>query len=224
MQPPATLSELSDRASQLAGLTLAELALQLGAPVPKDFSRDKGWGGVLLEQALGATAGSRPEPDFPQLGVEMKSLPISSSGAPLETTFVCVAPMKNMAGESWPTSALKKKLTHVLWVPILADKPLTPAQRQIGTPFLWQATPAQEQALRKDWEEHMELLALGQIEQVNAHLGEYLQLRPKAAHGRVKTEFIGEAGNKTQAQPKGFYLRTRFTQWILNEQFAPIQP
>lgn len=221
MHPPESSSILMQRATQLAGLTLAELAEQLNVEVPKDFSKDKGWGGMLLEQALGATAGSRPEPDFPHLGIEMKSLPISAQGTPQETTFVCVAPLTELAGQTWQTSAFRRKLAHVLWVPILAEKTLSPSERQIGTPFLWRATQAQEQALQKDWEELMELLALGQISQVNAHLGEYLQLRPKAAHGRVTTQAIGDQGEKILAQPKGFYLRTSFTQWILNEHFAP---
>lgn len=221
MNPPTSEQELIQRAHQLSGLTLAELAHQLGLEIPTDFSRDKGWGGVLLEQALGATAGSRPEPDFPHLGIEMKTLPISAMGHPMETTFVCVAPLTQMAGDRWHTSGFAKKLAKVLWVPILAEKGFSPAQRQIGTPFIWQASPAQEQALRQDWEELMELLALGQINSVNAHMGEYLQLRPKAANGRITKQALGEQGELIQAQPKGFYLRTRFTQWILNEQFAP---
>ena len=221
MQSPVSAEDLMQKANELAGLTLAELAHKLQRPVPDDFSHDKGWGGMLLEHALGASAGSRPEPDFPHLGIEMKSLPISAQGTPIETTFVCVAPMTQLTGQTWQTSALRNKLAQVLWVPILAEKSLSPAQRQIGSPFLWKASQAQEQALQKDWEELMELLALGQISQINAHLGEYLQLRPKAAHGKVTTEVIGAKGQKVQAQPKGFYLRTNFTQWVLNDHFAP---
>ncbi|MCM2680582.1 DNA mismatch repair endonuclease MutH [Echinimonas agarilytica] len=219
--PPNTAQELLHRAQQLAGLTLQELAQQLNIEVPHDFSRDKGWGGILLERALGATAGSRPEPDFPALGIEMKTLPISSIGQPLETTFVCVAPMKGMTGEHWETSALRHKLDHVLWVPILAEKHLSPAERQIGSAFLWRASAEQELALRQDWEELMELLSLGRVERINAHLGQFMQLRPKAANGSVKTDAIGANGELVQAQPKGFYLRTSFTQWVLRQQFAP---
>ena len=222
MLPPKTIAELQIRAIELSGLTLFELAQQLGQPVPGDFSRHKGWGGMLIEMALGASAGSKPEPDFPQLGIELKTLPISRSGQPLETTFVCVAPLLNLTGLTWQESALKLKLNHVLWVPVLAEKDLSPAQRQIGSPFLWKPSIKQETALKKDWEELTELIALGQIQDVNAHIGEYLQLRPKAAHGKVTTEALGPEGKKIKAQPKGFYLRTQFTQWLLLEQFAQI--
>ena len=221
MIPPKSADDLLQRAQQIPGLTLDELAEKLTITVPADFSKDKGWGGTLLERALGATAGSRPVPDFPNLGIELKTLPISAQGIPQETTFVCVAPLTNMVGEQWQQCALRKKIAHVLWVPILAEKNLSPAQRQIGTPFLWKASVEQEHALQQDWEELMALLALGQINEINAHLGEYLQLRPKAAHGRITKQALGASGQLIQAQPKGFYLRTAFTQWILAEQFAP---
>ncbi|MBD1388844.1 DNA mismatch repair endonuclease MutH [Neiella sp. HB171785] len=221
MPKPTSITQLADAARDLAGLSFADLAQQLQQPVPADFSRHKGWGGMLIELALGASAGSKPEPDFPDLGVELKTLPISATGQPLETTFVCVAPMTDACQQTWQTSALRKKLAHVLWVPVLADKGLSPAQRQIGSPFLWRPSAAQEQALQQDWQELTDLLALGKIQQVNAHLGEYLQLRPKAANGKIRTQAIGENGQQVWAQPKGFYLRTCFTSWILREQFAP---
>lgn len=80
-------------AQQLAGYSLGELAQLAGIPIPRDLKRDKGWIGILLEIWLGASAGSKPEQDFAALGVELKTIPIDSSGRPLETTFVCVAPL-----------------------------------------------------------------------------------------------------------------------------------
>ncbi|GGA71155.1 DNA mismatch repair protein MutH [Neiella marina] len=221
MPTPTSIAQLAASAHELAGLTFADLAQQLQQPVPADFSRHKGWGGMLIELALGASAGSKPEPDFPHLGVELKTLPISATGQPLETTFVCVAPMTDASQQTWQNSALRKKLAHVLWVPVLAEKALSPAQRQIGSPFLWRPSQAQEQALQQDWQELTDLLALGQVQQISAHLGEYLQLRPKAANGKIRTQAIGEHGQTVMAQPKGFYLRTCFTSWILRQQFAP---
>ena len=62
---PSNENELLQRAQALAGLTLAEIATDAGVMVPKDLTREKGWIGLLLEQVLGASAGSKPEPDFP---------------------------------------------------------------------------------------------------------------------------------------------------------------
>ena len=66
--PPRSEGELEQRASELSGLTLGALAERLGRAVPCDLKRAKGFIGTLLEQALGATAGSRAAPDFEALG------------------------------------------------------------------------------------------------------------------------------------------------------------
>ena len=66
--------------------------------MPPDLRRDKGWVGMLLEYWLGADAGSKAEQDFAHLGVELKTIPVDESGVPLETTFVCVAPLTGNSG------------------------------------------------------------------------------------------------------------------------------
>ena len=62
---PQTEQALLEKAQSIAGLTFGELADELNIPVPPDLKRDKGWVGMLLETALGATAGSKAEQDFP---------------------------------------------------------------------------------------------------------------------------------------------------------------
>ena len=221
-QAPTSIAELSSRAEALAGLTLGQLSAQIQQQAPTNLLRKKGWAGQLLELALGATAGSRPEPDFPHLGVELKTLPIDDNFKPLETTFVCVAPLTGITGMQWQDSGVYKKLRHVLWVPILASKQLPIAERQIGTPFLWQPNPQQEASLRQDWEEIMEQIALGNIQSLNGHTGEYLQLRPKAANGSKKTQAIGRQGQSIQTLPRGFYLKIPFTHGLLKNAFGLI--
>jgi len=214
-QGPATIDELMTRARGLAGLTVAALADRLGVDVPADLRRHKGWFGELVEQALGATGGSRPVVDFPALGVELKTLPVDAAGRPRESTWVCTAPLDGFVGETWETSGVRAKLQRVLWLPVLADQAVPLGERQIGTPLLWTMDPESEATLREDWEELSELMKLGQLEEVDARKGTWLQLRPKAASSKVTRWALGEAGEWVQANPKGFYLRTAFTRRLL---------
>ncbi|ADN74924.1 DNA mismatch repair protein MutH [Ferrimonas balearica DSM 9799] len=216
---PQSLDQLMDRAYAMAGLTLGEIAAQLGVTVPADLKRHKGWGGQLLELWLGASAGSRPEPDFPHLGVELKSLPIDEQGKPLESTYICVCPLTDLRGLRWQDSVVCHKLSRVLWIPVEGSRTIPVAERRVGMPLLWQPDPDQEATLRRDWEELMEQVALGQVEQITAHQGEILQLRPKAANRRVLTEAIGPDGHKIQTLPRGFYLRSRFTAELLAQHY-----
>lgn len=216
---PASIPILLNNAEQLAGLSLGELADMQSIATPPNLRRDKGWIGQLLELALGASAGSKPEQDFPELGIELKTIPVDSQGKPLETTFVSVAPLTGISGLRWQDSNVRNKLSCVLWIPIIGERSLAPGNRMIGQPLLWQPSTEQEQLLRQDWEEIMELISLGQVQNISARHGQVLQLRPKAANSRALTEAIGEQGQPIMTLPRGFYLKTPFTAALLARHF-----
>ncbi|MDO4431193.1 MAG: DNA mismatch repair endonuclease MutH [Lonepinella koalarum] len=212
---PQTENELLKRAKSIAGLTLGELASELQISVPTDLKRDKGWVGMLIEIALGAKAGSKAEQDFAHLGIELKTIPINAIGYPLETTFVSLAPLIQNSGVYWETSHVRHKLAKVLWIPVQGERQIPLSQRYIGNPILWQPNSEQERQLRQDWEELMDYIVLGKVEQINARLGEVLQLRPKGANSRALTKGIGKNGEIIDTLPLGFYLRKNFTADIL---------
>lgn len=213
---PQTLEQLLSQAQSIAGLTFEELADELHIPVPPDLKRDKGWVGMLLETALGATAGSKAEQDFSHLGVELKTLPINAEGYPLETTFVSLAPLVQNSGVKWENSHVRHKLSCVLWMPIEGSRHIPLRERHIGAPILWKPTAEQERQLKQDWEELMDLIVLGKLEQITARIGEIMQLRPKGANSRAVTKGIGKNGEIIDTLPLGFYLRKEFTAQILN--------
>lgn len=213
---PQTLEQLLSQAQSIAGLTFGELADELHIPVPIDLKRDKGWVGMLLERALGATAGSKAEQDFSHLGVELKTLPINAEGYPLETTFVSLAPLVQNSGVKWENSHVRHKLSCVLWMPIEGSRHIPLRERHIGAPILWKPTAEQERQLKQDWEELMDLIVLGKLDQITALIGEVMQLRPKGANSRAVTKGIGKNGEIIDTLPLGFYLRKEFTAQILN--------
>jgi DNA mismatch repair protein MutH len=218
-EPPASVRELVARADRLAGRPLGEIADALAVEVPPDLRRAKGWVGQLMERALGADAASRDEPDFRGLGVELKTLPVDGAGRPVETTFVATIPLREVGDVPWRGSRVERKLRRVLWVPVEGDRALSVADRRVGAALLWSPTAEQEAALRFDWEELSGLIGRGEIEAVTAHLGRYLQVRPKAAHSRVRTTAIDAEGEVLVTLPRGFYLRTCFTAEILRQHY-----
>ncbi|NQZ05862.1 MAG: DNA mismatch repair endonuclease MutH [Algicola sp.] len=218
--PPQSKQQLLERAQAIAGLNLAELATRFKLPMPQNLKREKGWVGQLIEFVLGADAGSKPVPDFIDLNIELKTLPISHIGEPLETTFVCVAPLTGITGVHWHNSHFRNKIRQVLWVPILAERQIPLAERVVGTPFMWQLEGEHEQLLKQDWEELMDLIVLGDVTAITAKTGQYLQLRPKAAHSRIMTEAFDLHGNPIKSQPKGFYLKKEFTRMLLAQAFS----
>ncbi|PHM44133.1 DNA mismatch repair protein MutH [Xenorhabdus szentirmaii] len=174
---------------------------------------------MLLEYYLGANAGSRPEQDFEHIGVELKTIPVDSKGTPLETTFVCVAPLTGNSGIKWQNCHVRRKLSRVLWIPVEGERSIPLSERRVGSPLLWSPNALEEELLRNDWEELMDLIVLGKVESITARHGEVLQLRPKAANSRALTEAIGEYGQPIMTLPRGFYLKKNFTAPLLARHF-----
>jgi DNA mismatch repair protein MutH len=212
IEAPASIAELEARVRALEGVALAELAARFDQDDAGPMLRRKGKAGALLERALGADAGSRAEPDFVALGVELKTIPVDAAGKPRESTFVCSFAVAQAETAEWSSSALRKKLAHVLFVPLIVG-----AQVRLGRALFWRPSPAQESILRADFDDLMGLIALGRIEALSAHLGHWLQVRPKAAHGAVRTRAYGADGEPIATIPRGFYLRARVTGALLRD-------
>lgn len=218
--PPATELELLTRAQALAGMTLAELAQRCELPVPPDLRRAKGFVGGLVERLLGASAGSRAVPDFPELEIELKTLPVDRAGAPLESTFVCTIPLVEIGDVEWAASRVRRKLAHVLWMPVQGDRDIPVGERRLGQPLMYRLTEEDEAQLRSDWEELAGLIGRGHVESLTGHLGRFLQIRPKAAHSRARRLGFDADGVPFAALPRGFYLRASFTGALLKRHFA----
>lgn len=216
--PPKNVSSLLNNCQNITGMSIKQLALATKTPMPKNLSIFKGWLGELLEICLGADAKNLPVPDFQELGIELKTIPLTKNFTPAESTYVCTAPINNLE-LNWNDSRVKKKLSHVLWVPFEASKDIPLENRKILQPLLWKPNTEQEAILKSDWEELTDMLRFGMAEQLSARFGKYLQIRPKAANSRAMINTINEYGEPIKIVPKGFYLRASFTKEILQQNF-----
>ena len=215
-QPPKSEADLLSRCRALAGKSLGQVADELNIAVPASRSRAKGWAGQLIEHYLGASAASKPEPDFQALGIELKTIPVNRRGRAKESTFVCMAPMAASSGLRWYDSSVRHKLNRVLWVPIEADPGILPANSRVGNAFLWSPSPKQVRVLEQDWHELIEMICFGEFDKVSAKHGEYLQIRPKAANSASLVRITLANGEPGLTLPRGFYLRTHFTNMLLD--------
>jgi DNA mismatch repair protein MutH len=214
LAPPRDEAELLARAHALCGSSVEALAEGLAMRADATGVHTKGKVGELVERALGATGGSQATWDFPALRVELKTIPVDLRGAPRESTFVCAVSLLDADRAEWETSWVRAKLARVLWVPIeTRDDGL----RTIAEARLWSPSEEQGCVLAADFEEILGRIGTGDVEGVSAHVGRWLQLRPKAAHGRVRTSAPGAQGAIVSTVPRGFYLRARFTGAILRD-------
>jgi len=213
--PLTSEAELLLRCQAIEGLTLGQLATHCELVIPVHPLKRKGWAGMAIEIALGADGGNHAGPDFTTLGIELKTLPMNHLGKPAESTFVTSIPLLTIHQQTWETSQCLAKLRRVLWLPIEDDNEIHYAHRRIGQAKLW--SPSQEDMLilARDWSELTLMISQGQLAEVDARMGEYLQVRPKAAHARSLCYGFDEQGHKVLTLPRGFYLRSSFTTRVL---------
>ena len=212
--PPNTEGELQARAQALAGMTLGDLAARLEVALPENLRRAKGFVGQLIELALGADAGVKALPDFVGLGIELKTLPLNTKQQPQESTYVCTLPLQ-LGAMAWEQSVVYAKLARVLWVPVQAERTMPLAERKIGVPILWSPDTEEEEMLRQDWEEITDYILHGELDKLDASIGQALHVRPKAMHGKALSWTIDAQGDKVPTLPRGFYLRQSFTRMLV---------
>jgi DNA mismatch repair protein MutH len=213
--PFGSQRELLRAARRLAGRTLAELARELACELPAEPLRNKGFVGRVVERSLGLATSPLSAADFAELGVELKTLPVSASFRPRESTFVCYVALSGLGETPWEASRVAHKLSRVLFVPVESEPHLALAQRRIGSAFLWSPSPEQAALLQADYAEIAGRAAAGELERLDARVGRVLQLRPKAAHGGVRVRVSDGEGVPSLAQPRAFYLRAGFTAEVL---------
>ena len=211
---PKSLAELRIRAEALQGRSVGELATGLGFVVPEDNVRSKGFVGQLVEWALGADPTAGELPDFTGLEVELKTIPVRSTGKPIESTFCCSITMDRADRETWESSRLKRRLTRVLWLPVDGASVAPMAERCFGLARLWQPGETEWDVLKADWEDLMGAIGSGRGGTLTAREGEVLQVRPKAANSHARTVSPGGVGFELSL-PLGFYLRAGSTARIL---------
>jgi DNA mismatch repair protein MutH len=215
VNPPETENELLARCNSIQGVSFLQLSIALGLSIPSNPLQRKGWTGMALEHILGTDANNKSEPDFLKLGIELKTLPIAKSGKPAESTFVTSIPLLSIHQQNWKSSQCYAKLKRVLWMPIEGDTEVPFEQRRIGCGFLWSPSSQEEQILSSDWDYLTLQISTGNLEGLDASVGTYLQVRPKAANGKSLCYAFDAHANKVLTLPRGFYLRSSFTNQIL---------
>ena len=215
--PPRTIEELNERLQQIAGVTLAELAKQAQVPLPISPLHGKGFQGELIERFLGASAPGLPIPDFPELDIELKTVPVDEKYRPLESTFICYAPLNDIKARQFENSILFHKISRVLFVFVVAPRHFNYEERYVAGFRYWSPSLEEAKLIREDFEELYEMVATGHVDDITARMGTVIQMRPKAADGKALTDCPGPDGAVIKVRPRGFYMRRSFMEGLLQK-------
>ncbi len=186
--------------------------------MPAGALRSKGWAGRVIERELGAGDGGGQGPDFADLGVELKTVPVDRHLSPAESTAVCHIDPVAIAGESWATSYVRKKLARVLLVALEVEpgQVASVGDRRVVAVRLWSPSSDEENLLRTDFELFVrDYFRCGRAAEITGHLGKVLQVRPKARRASDLRLAFGADGKPTRIGRCGFYHRPAIVCGIL---------
>ena len=199
---------ITQRLSLYEGCTLGQLHQELYGHIPKTMT--KGLTGRLIERLLGVTNLNSSSPDLPELGLELKTLPLSPLLQVKEHTFISTISLPFWEG-SFKRSRLHNKIQSILWIPIIRSGTKMSLLDRIGKEFLIRMDLETSGILEQDWNLLTGLLRQEQYTLISSHLGEILHIRPKA---QSSAHFISIDGQ--QINPMGFYFRKSYTQGLVD--------
>ena len=130
--PPENAEQLKERLFSIMGKNLSDLASFAKIALPISPLHGKGFQGELMERLLGASAPGLPIPDFPNLGIELKTVPVSEDFKALESTFFCSAPLNEVRVKRFEDSILFHKISRVLFVFLVSPRNFSYEKRYVA--------------------------------------------------------------------------------------------
>lgn len=209
-----TEAELIDKAKSLKGKTIDDL---LGE---NDFTKGKGAIGNLIElYGFGLANNNDAEPDFKNLGIELKVFPLKKLAkgelTAKERTKICSINYKGLVKETWLDSHARTKLKKILFVFYFYDKSI-PIKSKILDFLLFELEKSNEPLLMEDWENTRSEVAQGRAHLLSESQNNVLSASRSGA-GKLSESQWPEQPIQTlsiRARQRAFSLKPSFTRTL----------
>ena len=184
----------------------------------------KGASGLIVENLLGIENNNRDEADLPDIGCEIKILPLQLNRngdiKAKEPTAIQMINYCQVAKEIWETAKLRTKINITFWVVYLAKengKALNQDDYIIVDYFLDHPTATQLEVFKKDWEEIQQYIIKGDADKLSCSMGVFIEPKTKGANNQDKTDAPDGKGGLIKVRRRAFYYKKNYT----NTQIIP---
>ena len=184
----------------------------------------KGASGLIVENLLGIENNNRDEADLPDIGCEIKILPLQLNRngdiKAKEPTAIQMINYCQVAKEIWETAKLRTKINITFWVVYLAKengKALNQDDYVIVDYFLDHPTAIQLEVFKKDWEEIQKYIIRGDADKLSCSMGVFIEPKTKGANNQDKTDAPDGKGGLIKVRRRAFYYKKNYT----NTQIIP---
>lgn len=148
----------------------------------------------------------------------VKTVPVRPDGKPREPTKICGIDYDDLRDQTFFESDVARRLTAILFVPIIKHRTDDPATWYIIDPFVW--VPGEEtwETFARDYEEARSLVRDGRAEDLSssAKSGQGTYLTPKTS-GRsgFQNLYLAGDGRPIRAKDRAFFMRDGLTATLL---------
>ena len=197
------------------GKTIGELKRQLHITKEK---MKKGASGLIVENVLGIKNNNIDDADLPEIGCEVKILPlqINQNGVVKvkEPTAIQMIDYFAVADETWETAKIRKKITLTFWVVYLAkDKGITLNQDDyvIIDYMLEKPNLSVRNIFKEDWEEIQRYIQKGLADKLSCSMGTFIEPKTKGINNQDKRLAPNGKGGTIMARRRAFYYKKNYT-------------
>jgi DNA mismatch repair protein MutH len=211
-----SLEELRDRAESLKGKMISELKPSLDI-------KDKGAIGKIIEEfGFGVKNNSESRPDFHEIGVELKVVPLKDSQKGLsvkERTKICLINYYQIIDSTWDGSHAKHKLDHILFVFYYYNKE-NHLDSQIKDYYFFELkNQLEEPIIQTDWHRTQQIVANGRAHELSESQNKILAASRSGAGGLNSNQHPTQPNSSIQkhAPQRSFSLKPSYTNVIWKE-------
>lgn len=214
---PADVDSIVEYAVRLEGHTLREF---LGLQSIEDPHKRRGaFGDALEKDYFLLELNSSPEPDFKEVGLELKSTPLKRNAkgrlSAKERLTVGQINYMDVVDETFETSHFRKKIKDVLIVSYEWVKDISPVDYVVDLVFRWHIPEEDLPQIRHDWETVVGKIRAGHAEDISCSDTIYLEAVTKAANSRVTTP---QPFSPVEAKPRAWAFKRSYMDGVTNGQ------
>jgi len=197
------------------GKTIGQIKLELNH---ERENMKKGASGLIVETLLGIKNNNKADADIPEIGCEVKVLPIKKNK---NGTIVAKEPSQiqtinyfQVAEEKWETAKIRKKITLTFWVVYLAQEngiKLEQNDYKIIDYFIDHPNSDKISIFQKDWEFIQDYIIRGLANKLSCSMGTYIEPKTKGPNKQGMTDAPDGVGGIIEARRRGFYYKRRYT-------------
>ncbi len=209
------LTPLFEIIKESKGKTISQIKKELN--LERDNMK-KGASGLIIETLLGLPNNNTADADIPEIGCEVKILPIQRNKngdiKVKEPTQIQMINYFEVANENWETAKIRKKITFTFWIVYLAKDnniSLHQDEYRIIDYFLDHPNETKTNTFKEDWEHIQDYIIKGLADKLSCSMGIYIEPKTKGKNNQDKTNAPDGNGGITRARRRAFYYKKNYT-------------